>query len=261
MAHRHALDGRRPPIDETANVFDTRQTPPVFGLGFLETIPDEAILANDNCGDPDPTAISGCARVLSSGTVGRLGWKAGVPNLAEFARDAMFNELGITLPDIPGQTFGGLTDSDDVPDPEISREDLAALVFFMQRLAPPRPHSTAPEAETRGAELFDAIECSRCHVKDFVSPGGVIAYTDLLLHQVAPDGTPGIGDGDIGPLEFRTSPLWGLARTAPYLHDGRAFTIEEAIARHDAEAAASRDAFEALTAAERADVLAFLGSL
>lgn len=261
IAHRHSIYGTRPPIDETANAFETRQTPPLFGLGFLDSIPDEDILANDNCDDPDPQAISGCARILPSGAIGRFGWKANVPSLAEFARDALFNEMGVTVPDIPGQTFGALHDSDSVPDPEISVEDLEALVFFMRTLAPPAPRSRDPEAEAAGRALFESIGCADCHRTDFVTPDGIVAYTDLLLHQVAPDGSTGIGDGEAGPLEFRTPPLWGLSRTAPYMHDGRSFTIEDAIARHDGEAAASRNAYEALSAEERADLLAFLGSL
>lgn len=261
MAHRHATDGSRPPVDPTSNVFETRQTPAVFGLGFLESIPEGAIVARDDCGNPDPSAISGCARRLGDGRLGRFGWKAGVPSLAEFARDAMFNELGVTLPEVAGQTFGAVADDDGAPDPEISVQDLADLVFFMQRLAPPPRRGTQTQAEAAGETLFHDVGCGGCHTADFVTPQGVVAYTDLLLHQVAPDGSPGIGDGDVGPLEIRTPPLWGLSLTAPYMHDGRSFTVEAAIARHDAEAASSRQNFEGLSAEERAALLAFLGSL
>ena len=54
----------RPPIDPISNTFETRQTPPLFGLGFLESIPDADILANADCDNPDPSAISGCAHIL-----------------------------------------------------------------------------------------------------------------------------------------------------------------------------------------------------
>lgn len=261
MAHRHSTDGTRPPIDETANAFETRQTPPLFGLGFLQSIPEHDVMANENCANPDPTAISGCARILASNDLGRFGWKAGVPSLAEFARDAMFNELGATLPDIPGQIFGALSDSDAVPDPEISEEDLAALVFYMEHLAPPPGQSTDPLAEAAGETVFAAIGCTSCHVTDFVTDDGITAYTDLLLHQVAPDGSVGIGDGDVGPLEIRTPPLWGLRHTGPYMHDGRAFTVDAAIELHDFEATGSRTAYRALSAQDAADLLAFLASL
>jgi CxxC motif-containing protein (DUF1111 family) len=258
---RHANDGTRPLADPMANVFETRQTPPLFGLGFLESIPEEDVLANENCDDPDPTAISGCAHILPTGQLGRLGWKANVPSLLEFARDALSNEVGLTVPEIPGLHFGFLQDDDDAPDPEVSEEDMLALTFFMQRLAPPMRRVADPEAEAAGELLFDQVECTSCHVDDFVAPGGAVPYTDLLLHQIAEDGGPGIEDGTARPLEIRTTPLWGLALTPPYMHDGRAFTIEEAIARHDGEATSSRLAYEALSEDEKADLLAFLESL
>jgi CxxC motif-containing protein (DUF1111 family) len=261
IAHRFSTDGVRPLFDESANVFEARQPPPIFGLGLLSDVPEADVLANDDCGNPDPAAISGCARFIDTGELGRLGWKANVPDLVEFARDALTNESGITLPDIPGQTFGVLADADGVPDPEIDEDELAALVFYMERLSAPPRRSTDPAAEAAGEQLFDTVGCTGCHVTDFVAPNGAVAYTDLLLHQVAADGSPGIGDGDAGPLEIRTPPLWGLALTPPYMHDGRSFTVEAAIVRHDAEAAASRTAFEALSDQERADLLAFLGSL
>jgi CxxC motif-containing protein (DUF1111 family) len=258
MAHRHSVDGVRPVIDESANVFETRQTPPIFGLGFLESIPVADIVANEDCLNPDPNAISGCAHILMDGSLGRLGWKADVPNLAEFSRDAMFNEMGVTLPEAPGMRFGATTDDDDAADPEISAADVEALTFFMRSLAPPRPRSVNAAVEADGAFLFDRIGCTDCHTTEFVTPDGVVAYTDMLLHQVAPEGSPGVASGNALPLEFRTTPLWGLGLSEPYMHDGRSFTIEDAIARHEAESAASRRAFEDLSAEERAAVLSFL---
>lgn len=261
MAHRHSIAGVRPPIDATANVFETRQTPPIFGLGFLDDIPEADILRNADCDRPDPEEVSGCAHRLADGRLGRFGWKADVPSLTEFARDAMFNELGITLPEVAGQTFGATRDFDAAPDPEISADDLAALVFFMRELAPPARRTRDAAAEAAGEVLFDEVGCTSCHVTDFVAPGGIVAYTDLLLHQLFADGTPGIASGAAGPLEFRTAPLWGLSRTAPYMHDGRSFTIEAAILRHDAEAARARRAYEDLHAEDKAKLLAFLNSL
>ena len=60
---------------------------------------------------------------------------------------------------------------------------------------------------------------------------------------------------------FLTRPLWGLAETAPYLHDGRAATIPEAIEAHGGDAAASRDAFRELSPRQRASLHVFLLSL
>jgi CxxC motif-containing protein (DUF1111 family) len=261
IAPRFSTDGTRPAVDPSANVFEARQTPALFGLGFLESISDDAILANANCEDPDPGAISGCPHFLATGELGRFGWKANVPNLTEFARDALSNETGMTIPEVPGLTFGLTSDDDEVPDPEIGEEDLAALIFFMQQLAPPPGQSSDPGSEAAGRDLFDAAGCVACHVADFVTDQGVVAYTDLLLHAVAPEGKHGIPEGSATAEEFRTPPLWGLSVTGPYMHDGRAFSIEAAILRHDGEAAASRDAYEALSGQEKEMVLAFLASL
>ena len=76
---------------------------------------------------------------------------------------------------------------------------------------------------------------------------------------------PSLGDGveagRAGPTEFRTTPLWGVAQSGPYLHDGRADTIEKAIGLHEGEATAARDRFLALPRGERDALLAFLAAL
>ena len=61
--------------------------------------------------------------------------------------------------------------------------------------------------------------------------------------------------------EFRTQPLWGVAASRPYLHDGRADTLDAAIRWHGGEAQRAHDAYVALSDAERAQVIAFLESL
>ncbi|MCA9490115.1 MAG: c-type cytochrome, partial [Myxococcales bacterium] len=115
----------------------------------------------------------------------------------------------------------------------------------------------------RGEALFADVGCDACHVPNMTTEDGVDVplFSDLLLHDVAPDGFLGIADGVATTRQFRTPPLWGLGQTAPYMHDGRADTIEEAIARHEAEGDASRQAYEMLSEAERGDLLAFLRSL
>ena len=60
---------------------------------------------------------------------------------------------------------------------------------------------------------------------------------------------------------FVTEPLWGVATTAPYGHDGRSQNLEEVILRHGGEAQASRDAFAALGRTQKVWVMNFLGTL
>ena len=263
MLHRHVTEGVRPPMDPEATFIELRQTPAIFGLGLIEQIDPMDIIMREDPQDMDMDGISGRAHILPDGRLGLLGWKAGVPSLQEFARDAMFNEIGMTLPDEPGQTFGGSTDNDGAMDPEVSLEELQALVFFMRNLAPPPRGQLDPTAEDAGTMLFADVGCADCHVMEMTTTDGqtVRPFSDFLLHDVAPPGFEGIDEGAATQREFRTAPLWGLRVSGPYMHDGRAFTIEEAIARHDSEAAASRDAYMMLSADDRARLMEFLNSL
>jgi Di-haem oxidoreductase, putative peroxidase len=91
---------------------------------------------------------------------------------------------------------------------------------------------------------------------------GVNLFSDLKRHAMGPElADPHDNGQHLGRDVFLTRPLWGLAETAPYLHDGRAATIPEAILAHGGEARAARDAFAALSAPEQADVHVFLLSL
>ncbi len=85
-------------------------------------------------------------------------------------------------------------------------------------------------------------------------------YSDFLQHDLGPETHQVQYDGST-ITHFRTTPLWGAGSTAPYLHDGSALTLEEAIRRHGGEAATSRRAWRALPAADREAVSAFLRSL
>ena len=89
----------------------------------------------------------------------------------------------------------------------------------------------------------------------------VHAYTDLLLHGIAEPNALGIEEGAAGIHDFRTPPLWGVSQSAPYLHDGRASTIQDAIANHAGEASKARDDVANLSAPDRRALLAFLKSL
>ncbi len=76
-----------------------------------------------------------------------------------------------------------------------------------------------------------------------------------------------LNEADSGGSEWRTAPLWGIGLTAgvsggeAYLHDGRARNLEEAILWHGGEAEESKQAFVALTAAQRLAVITFLKTL
>jgi CxxC motif-containing protein (DUF1111 family) len=86
-------------------------------------------------------------------------------------------------------------------------------------------------------------------------------FSDLKRHDMGPGLATPHAQGGIPPSVFLTRPLWGLAFTAPYLHDGRAPTLDDAIRLHGGEAAASRDRYLAGTPADRAALRVFLLSL
>lgn len=260
MAHRHGIDWTRPGVDPEASVFERRQTPPAFGLGLIDAIDDATILALEDPGDADRDGIRGRARIVGD-RVGRFGWKANVPSLRDFVRDALTNELGLTLPPDAASAFGASSDVDTAPDPELDAGAIDDLVLFMRELAPP-PRGTIDDAVERGESLFAVIGCASCHVPELGASDGTIVplYSDLLLHDVADPERLFVPDGD-ATRELRTPPLWGLAHSAPYLHDGRARTIDDAIRAHAAEAESSRSAYEALAPDERSDLVRFLESL
>ncbi len=248
----------------STNVYELRQTPHVFGLGLVDAIDESVIVAN---ADPDdtspPDGISGRVSYVSGGRVGRLGWKAQVPSIAEFIRDAVSAELGMTLPWVEDATFGVLFDTDDVDDPEFSLNDAALLQHYLSLLAPPPrlPGSAQNPAVQHGETLFAEVGCAACHMSLQGADGPVPLYSDLLLHEILPENATGIEDASAGMRELRTTPLWGLSQTGPYLHDGSAETLSEAIAGHFGEGAASANAFSALDEEAKEALLAFLESL
>ncbi len=246
-----------------ANVFEHRQPPSTFGLGLIDALPESAIIANADPDDEDGDGISGRVSWTADGRVGRLSWKAQVPSVAEFVRDAAGAELGLTLPAVQGLTFGATQDDDGIPDPELGLQDAEALAFYLITLAaPPRQGNADDPTVRRGERVFSGIGCTSCHLPSLEGPTGPVhLYSDLLLHEILPIGAPGIASGSASMREFRTSPLWGISDTGPYLHSGEADTLEEAISLHDGEGAAARDAFLGLNPAELTDLIAFLDSL
>jgi CxxC motif-containing protein (DUF1111 family) len=134
--------------------------------------------------------------------------------------------------------------------------------------------------------VFREVGCADCHRPRLGQVAGI--YSDLLLHQMgeglsdpspAPDrvvhtrvestrnayGGESVmfvqGSREDPRQEWKTPPLWGVRDSGPYLHDGRAATIEEAVLQHGGEATGSAKRFRELSDVERTQLLTFLGSL
>ena len=89
--------------------------------------------------------------------------------------------------------------------------------------------------------------------------GKRLAETAHFLNT--PDCDNDVAGTDITNCNFITMKLWGLADTAPYLHDGRALTIFEAIAFHGGEARSVRDTFLGMNEGGQNALLTYLGTL
>jgi CxxC motif-containing protein (DUF1111 family) len=265
----------------------------MIGLGLLEAVAAEDILAAADPDDADRDGISGRPnRVwdLASGQVrlGRFGWKAGEPSIAQQSGLAMAGDIGIGNPTAPAP-FGDCTAAEAAcraaPDGnspqyaglEAPQEVMDQIVFYSRHLAVPARRAVNDPAVLAGKRLFYAAGCTGCHRPKLATrrdwevaelAGQLIwPYTDLLLHDMGEGLADGRPEGVASGREWRTAPLWGIGLTAEvsghtqFLHDGRARSLTEAILWHGGEAQAARDAFAALPAAERAALLAFLGSL
>jgi len=248
----------------TADLFEQRQTPALFGGGLIDSIPEVEILARQDPTDVDGDGILGVARQLTIGgltEIGRFGWKAQVPTLRDFIKDAMGGELGITTPD-DSRGFALLSDGDTVADPELGPSEVDDMAFFLSNLAPPPRTGSQDPQVLMGELLFGSVGCAKCHVPELAGAlGPVPLFSDLLLHDVMAAGFRGMEEPGAGAGMYRTPPLWGVRHSAPYLHDGRAADLRAAVLAHDGEAAAVQQAFVALPTNDQDAIIAFLNDI
>jgi CxxC motif-containing protein (DUF1111 family) len=178
--------------------------------------------------------------------------------------------MGITSPTRPSEMLpqGKPLTCDPAADPEDDGRNVQAFVDFMRLLAAPAPVKLTPNARF-GKRLFRQARCHVCHTDKLrtgfnaipaLSKKRVRMFSDLLLHDMGTLGD-GIAQGAATGTEFRTAPLWGVRDSAPYLHDGRAPTLDAAIAAHDGEARSARDRFMQLGPSGRAALIEYLRSL
>jgi CxxC motif-containing protein (DUF1111 family) len=260
-----------------------RNTPALFGAKLIDDLPDRVLIAAERrqklrwgmAPAEREEAPVGRALRLADGRIGKFGWKAQTASLSDFVRAACANELGLGNPTQnqpksmknPGYRSMKL---------DLTDEQCNQLTAFVASL--PRPEERLPDDTLHrqqanvGKKLFHTVGCADCHVPDLGSVEGL--YSDLLLHKMGeplegggsynepPIPDPSKPDGDApSPGEWRTPPLWGVGDSAPYLHDGRAATLEEAIKLHGGQAARSAQRFAGLTAHEKAALVGFLKTL
>jgi CxxC motif-containing protein (DUF1111 family) len=262
-----------------------RLAPQVIGMGLLEAVPEAAIVALADPDDADGDDISGRVnRAWNPATgqleLGRFGWKANQPTVEAQASDAFLGDLGITSSLHPQQNCTDAQASCQTAasggDPEVTDSRLGSVTFYSRTLSVPAMRDADDDEVGDGAEVFDSIGCSSCHVGTMQTGASDLPalsdqtfhpYTDLLLHDMGEGLADGRPDFEASGSEWRTPPLWGLGLADDVngyrflLHDGRARTFEEAILWHGGEGQAAADAFRTLPAAERAALIRFLESL
>ena len=267
-----------------------RIAPPMIGLGLLEAIADEAVLANADPDDRNGDGISGRANWVwddaqQKVVMGRFGWKAGQPNLNQQNVHAFSGDMGLTTSlrrfddCTPAQTDCLAAPNGNGPDgePEVSDNILRLVEFYTRNLGVPARRNVDDPQVLTGKNLFFQAGCQQCHVPSFKTRADaaepelanqeIRPYTDLLLHDMGDGLADNRTEFQATGREWRTPPLWGLGLTAAVnghtqmLHDGRARNALEAILWHGGEAQAAQRQVLAFNAEQREALLAFLNSL
>ncbi|WP_122413789.1 di-heme oxidoreductase family protein [Pseudomonas viridiflava] len=267
-----------------------RIAPPMIGLGLLEAIADEAVLANADPDDRNGDGISGRANWVwddaqQKVVMGRFGWKAGQPNLNQQNVHAFSGDMGLTTSlrrfddCTPAQTDCLAAPNGNGPDgePEVSDNILLLVEFYTRNLGVPARRNVDDPQVLTGKNLFFQAGCQQCHVPSFKTRADaaepelanqeIRPYTDLLLHDMGDGLADNRTEFQATGREWRTPPLWGLGLTAAVnghtqmLHDGRARNALEAILWHGGEAQAAQRQVLAFNAEQREALLAFLNSL
>jgi CxxC motif-containing protein (DUF1111 family) len=144
--------------------------------------------------------------------------------------------------------------------PELDALPVQAVTAFMDSLNPPAPSAAC--LASAGATLFVSTGCAACHTPAMTSEGiQARLYSDLLLHDMGAGLADDYLEGSATGTEFRTMPLWRVSERVHFLHDGRASTIEGAIAEHGGQADSARIAFDALSATDRQAVIDYLNCI
>ncbi|MFB1055849.1 di-heme oxidoredictase family protein [Vibrio diabolicus] len=266
--------------------FSARVAPPMIGLGLLESIPDETLLAWADAQDANKDGISGKVNKVwdiekDDFSIGRFGWKAGQPTLMQQNAAAFNGDVGLTSHLFPNENCTSKQSiCNDMPNggkPEVSENILDFVEFYSQHLAVPIRRNMNDPSVKLGQKIFAASGCESCHKTSVktakrpelpaLSEQLIHPYTDMLLHDMG----EGLADNRPEYLangrEWRTAPLWGIGYTEEvnghsyFLHDGRARNLMEAVLWHGGEAETAKQNVLALNKKERDALIAFLNSL
>lgn len=258
-------------------------------FGVLRLTPD---------GRLDATGVRGISLDL---IVRPFGWKGTSASLRQMVVTSLQQNLGLQAeelvrnagPPSKNNILGSGPDGD--PDDDGVRREfttgmVTAVTAYLAALAPPIEDQPldAPYAMMlgKGKRLFEQLGCASCHVPELPIDSTVVSlgptpksqprvdllpllggerkvrlFSDLRRHNMGETLSEPRGYIGIPRHQWVTPPLWGLSASAPYLHDGRAGTVHEAIMQHGGEAQASRDAYAKLLLEEAGTMRVYLLSL
>jgi len=267
---------------------------PTFGLGLVDNTSEEQLIGRFN-NTATARAAAGIGGHFNTngndGSITRFGWKAQNKSLLIFSGEAYNVEQGVTNELFPTER-GGVESCEANPTPEDHSHlfngasttgtltqmssDAVSFANYMRLLAPPAD-TTNTFTEFNGRALFNSIGCNLCHTPTLVSEESIFTnqtnvvyhpYSDFAVHHMGTRLADGVSQGNAGPDEFRSAPLWGAGQRIFFLHDGRAGPanggILRAILEHSSpgsEANTVVNRFQALSPGQRQDILNFLRSL
>jgi CxxC motif-containing protein (DUF1111 family) len=267
-----------------------------FGDGLVENIPEMALESNVTQSASASLGIAGTLnRSGNDGTVTRFGWKAQNKSLTIFAMEAYNVEQGISNAGFPDEREGGASNLQGCmafnPTPEDNfafggdgdnsvsdtTSDVINFAFAMQLSKPPTqtlPPGVSQNTVVQGQNQFVNIGCANCHTQTFTTAASSFdqamsnvafhPFSDYAVHNMGTGLADGISQGNAGPQQFRTAPLWGVGQRLFFLHDGRTSDLTVAIAAHastGSEANAVITKFNNLSESDQQAVVDFLRSL
>jgi len=232
--------------------FSVRQAPQIIGLGLLEAVPEETILALADPNDANGDGVRGVPNFVTNPEtgqtqLGRFGWKAGKQSLRQQAADALIEDIGVTSPVFPSASCqrGAPSCRTGSATPDVSETEMQRFSQYLGLLGVPAQrsllsgypagvfvpvlHRVNPPQIANGAKIFAQMNCSACHVPQLKTgnthPLAELRnqishpYTDLLLHDMGPGLADTLPEGQAKPSMWRTQPLWGLGYL-PYVQAG-----------------------------------------
>lgn len=241
---------------------------PTFGMGFIETVPDNTLIANLLATTNNNTlGIQGHLNTNGNDqTVTRFGWKAQNASMLMFTGEASNVEMGVTNELFPFERRPSDCVGNDTPEdfttpnnqtistnPIVVASDIELQSFFMFANTAPAQcdfSSQAPNGNPQclplsaaaqdGAVQFTNVGCNLCHTAKLTTGPSQFAdlnnatfapFSDFALHHMGSSLADGVTQGAAGPDEFRTSPLWGTGQRLFFLHDGRTNNLVDVIQR------------------------------